>query len=98
MLVAFILFLREGLEASLVVGILMAILRQLGLNQYRSSVWLGIALAIFASIALGVILYVTAGTLQSLLMVFKAVTFLVAVLILTWMTFWMQEHSRTLKQ
>jgi high-affinity iron transporter len=98
MLVAFILFLREGLEASLIVGILLVVIRQLGLTQHRLAIWIGVALAIIASIALGTVLYITAGALQDFLLIFKALTFIVAVIILTWMTFWMQEHSRTLKQ
>ncbi|MBO0779107.1 MAG: FTR1 family protein [Ktedonobacteraceae bacterium] len=96
--VAFILFLREGLEASLIVGILMAVLKQLGQTKYRLAVWLGVILAVIASIALGTLLYITAGALQQFLLVFKAVTFVIAVIILTWMTFWMQQHSRTMKK
>lgn len=98
MLVAFILFLREGLEASLIVGILMAILRQTGLRKYMLSVWVGVFLAVLASGALGLLLYESAGLFQNILLTFKAITFLVAVVILTWMTFWMQQHSRTMKQ
>lgn len=98
MVAAFILFLREGLEASLIVGILMAMLRQLGQTKHRFAVWLGTILAIIASIALGALLYFTAGALQEFQMAFKTITFIVAVIILTWMTFWMQKHSRTMKQ
>ncbi|GHO91310.1 membrane protein [Reticulibacter mediterranei] len=98
MIAAFILFLREGLEASLIVGILMAVLRQLGQTKHMLAVWMGVFLAVLASIALGVILYLTAGAMQQFLLVFKAITFVVAVIILTWMTFWMQQHSRTMKK
>jgi len=98
MIAAFILFLREGLEASLIVGILMAVLRQLGQTRHKPAVWIGTILAIVASLALGLLLYFTAGALQEFQMVFKTMTFVVAVIILTWMTFWMQRHSRTLKQ
>jgi len=98
MLVAFLLFLREGLEASLIIGILMAVLRQLGQRDQIVTVWLGVGMAIVASIGLGIVLYITAGAFQGFLLTFKAITFLFAVIIMTWMTFWMQQHSRTMKQ
>lgn len=98
MLVAFILFLREGLEASLIVGILMAILQQTGQRRYMSAVWVGVVLAVLASGGLGFLLYESASLFQGVLLTFKAITFLVAVVIITWMTFWMQQHSRTMKQ
>ena len=58
-LAAFVLFLREGLEASLIVSILLAALRQMGQLQQMRAVWIGVGLAVLASIAGGVILYAT---------------------------------------
>jgi high-affinity iron transporter len=100
MIAAFVLFLREGLEASLIVSILFAALRQLGQMEKARAVWAGVGLAIFASLAGGVALYLTirqydGSTFQT---VFETITYLVAVVILTSMTFWMQQHSRYLKR
>jgi high-affinity iron transporter len=100
MIAAFVLFLREGLEASLIVSILFAALRQLGQMEKARAVWAGVGLAIFASLAGGVALYLTVrqydgSTFQT---VFETITYLVAVVILTSMTFWMQKHSRYLKR
>lgn len=96
----FVLFLREGLEASLVVSILFAALRQLGQTRQMRAVWMGVALAIVGSLAGGIALYATVreydgSTFQT---VFETITYLVAVVLLTTMTFWMQQHSRTLKR
>ncbi len=100
MVATFVLFLREGLEASLIVSILIAALRQLGQMDKARAVWIGVCLAIGASLAGGLGLYVTVHeyvgtTFQT---IFETITYLVAVVLLTSMTFWMQQHSRSLKR
>ena len=100
MIATFVLFLREGLEASLIVSILFAALRQLDQMEKARAVWIGISLAIAASLLGGITLYVTihdyvGTTFQT---IFETITYLVAVLLLTSMTFWMQHHSRSLKR
>lgn len=100
MLQAFILLLREGLEASLVVSILLAALRQLGQREQARAVWIGVGLAGLASVIGGAAIYFTVRTYADTTFqtVFETITYLVAVVILTTMTFWMQYHSRTLKR
>src|SRR5438105_10158104 len=100
MIATFVLFLREGLEASLIVSILFAALRQLDQMEKARAVWIGISLAIGASFLGGITLYVTVHdyidtTFQT---IFETITYLVAVILLTSMTFWMQQHSRSLKR
>ena len=99
MIATFVLFLREGLEASLIVSILFAALRQLDQMQKARAIWIGVILAIAASLLGGIALYVTVHnyvgtTFQT---IFETITYLVAVILLTSMTFWMQQHSRSLK-
>jgi high-affinity iron transporter len=100
MLPAFVLFLREGLEASLIVSILCASLRQLGQLRQMRAIWAGVALAILGALVGGVAIYATvrfyAGT--TFQTIFETATYLVAVALLTYMTFWMQAHSRVLKR
>lgn len=100
MIATFVLFLREGLEASLVVSILFAALRQLGQMHKARAVWVGVGLAILGSLLGGLALYITVrnydgSTFQT---IFETITYLVAVVLLTTMTFWMQKHSRSLKR
>jgi high-affinity iron transporter len=100
MIAAFVLFLREGLEASLIVSILFAALRQLGQTRQARAVWVGVILAVLGSLLGGIALYVTVhsyagSTFQT---IFEAITYLLAVVLLTTMTFWMQKHSRSLKK
>jgi len=100
MIAAFVLFLREGLEASLIVSILFAALRQLNQMHKARAVWIGVGLAILGSLLGGLALYITVrnydgSTFQT---IFETITYLVAVVLLTTMTFWMQKHSRSLKR
>ena len=100
MIAAFVLFLREGLEASLIVSILFAALRQLGQMHQARAIWTGVILAVLASLLGGTALYVTiheydGSTFQT---IFETITYLLAVVLLTTMTFWMQKHSRSLKK
>ena len=100
MVATFVLFLREGLEASLIVSILLAALRQLGQMEKARAVWAGVGLAALVSLLGGIALYITihdyvGSTFQT---VFETITYLMAVVLLTSMTFWMQKHSRSLKR
>ena len=100
MLATFILFLREGLEASLIVSILFAVLRQLRLIHQARAVWTGVGMAIIGSLVAGVVVYLTVHAYANTLLqqVFETIAYLVAVVLLTTMTFWMQKHSRSMKK
>jgi len=98
MLSTFIIALREGLEASLIVGILVAYIYKTGRNSYLKPLWTGVSLAIFASLGLGAFLSFTSVSLsdrgQEL---FAGVTSFIAVGLVTWMVFWMKRTARTLR-
>ena len=100
MLATYVLFLREGLEASLIVSILFAVLRQLGQMKQARAIWTGVGLALLGAILSAVLLFTLVHqyvdtTGQT---IFETLTYLLAVVLLTTMTFWMQKHSRSLKQ
>ena len=100
MVATFVLFLREGLEASMIVSILFAVIRQLGQTQQARAIWIGVALAILGSLLAGIAIYVTVHTYvgSTFQTIFETVTYLLAVILLTTMTFWVQKHSRSLKK
>ena len=101
MVPAYILFLREGLEASMIVSILLAAVQKLGRpRDEMRAIWGGLTLALVVSAAGGAMLFLTlrqydGTTFQTIVETFA---YLIAVVLLTGMTFWMQRHSRTLKQ
>ncbi len=89
--------LREGLEASLVVGILVAYLVKTGRRERLSSVWIGVGSAIVLSLAVGGALSLTATELpESAEHIFAGLTSILAVVFVTWMIFWMRRTARSM--
>ncbi len=96
---ALLITLREGLEAGLVVSIVLAYLRQIGRRDAFRQVWLGIFAAFGLASAFGVAAYLVVGGLEgdARRIVFGAVS-LAAATMLTWMLFWMRTQARTMSR
>jgi high-affinity iron transporter len=98
MVATFVIFLREGIEASMIVAILLASLDRLGQRRHFRDVFVGVAAALVLVAAGGVTAYLTiksyAGSRAQT--IFETITYLVAAVMLTYMTFWMRNHSATL--
>ena len=98
MTAAFFLLLREGLEASLIVGIIAAYLVKLGRRDALRGVWIGVAGALVLSIVAGAIVALTVGRLSIAVQeALEGITALIAVGVLTWMLFWMRRQGRAMK-
>jgi high-affinity iron transporter len=98
MLSSFIIALREGLEAALIVGILIAYISKTGRAHLSPFIWGGTAAAVLASGALGAILTFTSAELTDTgEQIFAGVTSLVTVALVTWMVFWMKRTARFLR-
>lgn len=97
MLSAVFLAFREGVEAALIVGILLGALAQLG-GKRRGLVWAGVAAAIVASFAVAALLtYIGVELEGTAEQIFEGTTFLIAAIVLTSMIFWMQYQGRHMK-
>jgi high-affinity iron transporter len=98
MLASFLLALREGLEAALIIGIVLGALRKLQRNDLATTVWAGVGSAIFVSFAAGIGLYAIGVELDGQAeQIFEGLTMLLAAGVLTWMIFWMNRQSRSIK-
>ncbi|MEV4098108.1 iron uptake transporter permease EfeU [Streptosporangium saharense] len=97
MFASYLIGLREGLEATLVVSVLVAFLVKSDRKNRLPQVWAGVGVAVALSIGFGALLTFTAAHLshgqQEL---FDAVTSLLATVFVTWMIFWMRRASRSL--
>jgi high-affinity iron transporter len=93
----FLIGLREGLEAALVVSILVAFLKKTGRTDRLPALWAGVGAAVVLSLSVGALLFFADHNLS-----FKAQegfgggTSVVAVAFVTWMIFWMKRNSRSL--
>ena len=98
MLVPFLIMLREGIEAALIVGIVASYLRQTGRSAWMPAVWGGVVAAVGLSLAVGIALYLASAEFpQRGQELFEAIVGLVAVCILTSMVFWMHKAARSIK-
>lgn len=97
MLANFFIGLREGLEAALIVGILVAYVLKIGQPQRVRTIMYGVVAAVIASVAVALLLNYTvetvpAGTSELIAGVSSAL----AVVFVTWMIFWMKTQSKAL--
>jgi high-affinity iron transporter len=98
MLPTFVIGLREGLEAALIVGIVAAFLRQRGRTDLLRWAFAGVAAAVVLCLAIGIALDVISNDLpQRQQEGLETVIGACAVLMVTYMVVWMRRHSRTLK-
>ena len=98
MLVPFLIMLREGIEAALIVGIVASYLRQTGRARWLPAVVAGVLLAVVLCVALGVALdRVGAEFPQRQQELFEAVVATIAAAILTSMVLWMRRAARSIK-
>lgn len=90
--------LREGLEAALVVGILLAYLTKTDRLHLKRAVWGGVGAAVVVSIAVGVLLQQVSEDLgERAAETFAGAMSLAAVALVTWMIFWMRRTARSLR-
>ena len=98
MLPSFLLALREGLEAALIVGIVLGALRKMNRSDSAPAVWTGAAAAAIVSGAAAVALTMLGYELKDQAeAIFEGLTMLLAAGILTWMIFWMSRQSHTMQ-
>ena len=95
---ALLITLREGLEAALIIGIILAFLASTGNRKWFKQVWLGTGAAISTSIIVGAILFITVGAFEDRAeKIFEGSAMLLAAIVLTWMIFWMRKQAANIK-
>ncbi len=98
MLASYLLSLREGLEAALIIGIVLGALDKIRRSDLSPMIWFGTFAAVGVSILVALLLTVFGLSLEGQAeKIYEGITMLVAAGLLTWMIFWMSYQARTLK-
>ncbi|MCS3431568.1 iron uptake transporter permease EfeU [Klebsiella sp. BIGb0407] len=98
MFVPFLIMLREGLEAALIVSLIASYLKRTQRGHLFVAMWIGVVTAAVLCLILGLVINETTGEFpQKEQELFEGLIAVVAVFILTWMVFWMRKVSRNVK-
>ncbi|MEY8710747.1 iron uptake transporter permease EfeU [Mangrovibacter phragmitis] len=98
MFVPFLIMLREGLEAALIVSLIASYLKRTQRGNLLGAMWAGVILAAGLCLGLGIVINETTGEFpQKQQELFEAIVAVIAVVILTWMVFWMRKVARNVK-
>jgi high-affinity iron transporter len=90
--------LREGVEAALIVSIVLAYLVRTGNGEHTAKIWLGTGIAVATSAVLGLVIFNTVGSFQEPYeQIFEGSAMLLAAAVVTWMLFWMRRQSAGVK-
>ncbi len=98
MLPSFVLALREGLEAALIIGIVLSVLRKMERQNLNSTVWIGVMSAIVVSVLAALSLnWIGAKFEGQGEQMFEGFTMLLAAGVITWMVFWVRKQSKKMR-
>jgi high-affinity iron transporter len=90
--------LREGVEAALIVAIILSYLVRTGNGRHVGRIGLGVLAAVLASAVVGAALWLTVGGLPSPYeQVFEGLAMLLAAAVVTWMLFWMRRQAASVR-
>ncbi|HZB01370.1 MAG TPA: iron uptake transporter permease EfeU [Actinomycetota bacterium] len=95
---SFVIALREGIEAALIVSIILAYLKQLEATDRSRLVWWGTGLAVAISAAVGIAVFAAGAEFEGRTEeIFEGLVTLAAVAVLTWMIFWMRRQGARIR-
>ena len=86
---SFLIIVREGFEAILVVGAVVAFLLKTGHRERLRSIWFGLALGIVASLATAVVLNTILSAMPTSREIVEGTTMLIAVVVLFSVSYWL---------
>lgn len=98
MLPSYLLSLREGLEAALIIGIVIGALQKIRRTDLAPALWLGVLAAVAVSALTAVLLTLFGlGLEDKAEQIYEGVTMLLAASVLTWMIFWMSSQAKNIR-
>jgi high-affinity iron transporter len=99
MLPSYLLALREGIEAALIIGVILGLLKKINKKDLVPVVWTGAGIAVIVSIIGGVTLNLLGASFEGAAEeAFEGITMLVAAGLLTWMIWWMFHQAKNFQE
>lgn len=96
---ALLITLRETLEASLIVGIMLAFLHRTNNRERNPVIWAGVVSGICTSVAVGWIVISLSGNFEGQsAMIYEGITMLIAATLITWMVLWLATHGKYMRE
>ncbi|MCH7922802.1 MAG: FTR1 family protein [Nitrospinae bacterium] len=92
----YIVGLREGLEAFIIIAVLLEYLDKTRQVQFKKNVWYGVLAGVILSIGAGVVLNIMSSTVTSSAKIWESVVSLIALGLITTFIFWMINHSKNM--
>jgi high-affinity iron transporter len=94
----FLIGLREGVEAALILAIVLAYVVRTGNGRHIPKIWIGAAAAAALSAVVGLLIFTTVGSFREPYeQLFEGSAMLLAAAVVTWMLFWMRRQSVNLR-
>jgi high-affinity iron transporter len=94
---SFVITLREGFEAALVIGLILAYLTKTNQRERAGAVWWGVAAASALSVVVGATLFLSGGELEGTgEALYEGTAMIAAAAVVTWMAFWMRRQAATI--
>ena len=98
MLPTYLLSLREGLEAALIIGIVLGALQKIRRTDLSPALWLGTLSAVGVSVLAAILLTLLGLSFEGRAeQIYEGITMLLAAGILTWMIFWMNTQAKNIR-
>lgn len=92
---AFFITLREGLEAALIIAIVLVYLRSLGRTDQFKYIFFGTLIAVVFSILIAFVIFFSIDGIEGIAKnTIEGVVSLIAAVVLTWMIFWMRKQAK----
>lgn len=99
MAAALLITLRETLEASLIVGIMLAFLNRTHNRDRNPIIWSGVGAGVLTSLIAGCIILQVSGSFEGRSeQIYEGVTMIVAAALITWMVMWLAIHGKYMRE
>jgi len=94
---AFLITLRESIEAALILGILLSYVKKIERKELRKDIWFGAGVALLISIVLALIFYFLLGNFEQYEPLIEGFAMIIASVVIAWVVLWMMRTNKNIR-